>query len=72
MQLLREEYTRKRIHNGYSVRIENSVTLDNCSASRGLPSDAEQLSSWQSFNQHLTTIKDSYKLVDSNTCRRRD
>ena len=29
MQLLREDYTRKRIHNGYSVRIENSVTLDN-------------------------------------------
>ena len=29
--------------------IENSVTRDNCSASRGSPSDAEQLPSWRNF-----------------------
>ena len=43
MQLSKEEYARKRIHNGCSVRIENSVTRDNCSASLGKPFDAEQL-----------------------------
>ena len=43
MQLSKEEYARKRICNGCLVRIENYVTRDNCSASQGLPSDAEQL-----------------------------
>ena len=32
----KEEYARKRINNGCSVRIENSVTRDNCSALLGL------------------------------------
>ena len=54
MQLSKEEYARKRINNGSSVQIENSVTRVN----------AEQLP-WARdgiFNQHLTIIKDSYSL----------
>ena len=38
MLLMKEQYVRKRIHNGCSVRTENYITQDNCSASRGLPS----------------------------------
>ena len=45
MQLLKEAYARKRIHNGCSVRIENSINQDNCLASLGKPRDAEQLPS---------------------------
>ena len=37
MQLLTEGLARKRIYTGGSVRIENSVTRDNCSASLGKP-----------------------------------
>ena len=37
MQLSKEEYARKGIHNGCLVRIENSVTRDNCSASLAMP-----------------------------------
>ena len=48
MQLSKEEYTRKRIHNGSLVQIESPVTQDNL-ASLGKPRDAEQLSSWQNF-----------------------
>ena len=59
--LLTKQDARKRIHNGCSVRIENFVTRDNCSASRGKPRDAEQLNRDGIFNPHLTTIKDSYK-----------
>ena len=47
MQLSKEEYAKKRTHNGCLVQIENSVTQDNCSASLGKPRDAEQLPSWQ-------------------------
>ena len=43
MQLSKEEYARKRIHNGCLVQIESPVTQDNCSASLGKPRDAEQL-----------------------------
>ena len=43
MQLSKEEYARKRICNGRSLRIENSVTQDNCLASFGNPHNAEQL-----------------------------
>ena len=60
MQLSKEEYTRKRIYTGCSVRIENYVTQDNCSASLGKPRDAKQL---RIFNSHQTTIKDSYILI---------
>ena len=49
MQLSKEEFARKRIHNGCSVRIENSITRDNCSASRGKPPDAEHLPLWRNF-----------------------
>ena len=48
----------KGIHNGCSVRIENSVTRDNGSASLGKPSGAELI-----FNLHLTTTIDSYILM---------
>ena len=41
MQLLKEMYARKGIHNGSSVRIENSVTRDNCSAALSKPRGAE-------------------------------
>ena len=43
MQLSKEEYVRKRIHNGCLVQIESPVTQDNCLASLGKPRDAEQL-----------------------------
>ena len=49
IQLSKEEYARKRIHNGCLVQIESLVTQDNCSASLGKPRDAEQLPSWQNF-----------------------
>ena len=49
MQLLKEEYARKRIHNGCLVQIENPVAQDNCLASLGKPRDAEQLPSWQNI-----------------------
>ena len=62
MQLSKEEYARKRIHNGFSVQIENSVTqvtVRHHSASlvmrNSYPRDGI-------FNQHLTVIKDSYIL----------
>ena len=45
MQLSKEEYVRKRTHNGCLVQIESPVTRNNCSASLGKPRDAEQLSS---------------------------
>ena len=49
MKLSKEEYARKRIHNGSLVQTESPVTQDNCSASLGKPRDAEQLPSWQNF-----------------------
>ena len=49
MQLSKEEYARKRTHNGCLVQIESPATKDNCLASIGKPRDAEQLSSWQNF-----------------------
>ena len=49
MQLSKEKYSRKRIHNGCLVQIESPVTQDNCSALLGKPRDAEQLPSWQNF-----------------------
>ena len=62
MQLSKEEYARKRICNGRSVWIENSVTQDNCLASLGNPHDAEQLLSWQDFQSALHYLTDSYNL----------
>ena len=56
MQLLKEEYARKRIHNGSSVKIENSVTrvtarhhLASLLMPNSYPRDGI-------FNQHLTTL----------------
>ena len=49
MQLSKEEYARKRIHNGCLVQIESPVTQDNCPASLGKPHDIEQLPSWQNL-----------------------
>ena len=49
MQLSKEKYARKSIHNGCLVRIENPVTQDNCSASLGKSRDTEQLPSLQNF-----------------------
>ena len=59
MQLSKEEYARKRIHNG-SVQIENSVTrvtVRHHSASLVKPNSYPRDGI---FNQHLTNIKDSY------------
>ena len=60
MQLSKEEYTRKRIHNDSSVQIENSVTRVNVRrhlASLVIPNSypCDGI-----FYPHLTTIKDSY------------
>ena len=62
MQLSKEEYARKRIHNGSSVQIENSVTrvtVRHHSASLVMPNSYPRD---RIFDQHLTTITDSYKL----------
>ena len=67
MQLSKEEYARKRIHNGSSVQIDKCVageTVRHHSASlvmsNSYPRDGI-------FNQHLTTIKDSYILLPKDT-----
>ena len=49
MQLSKEEYARKRIHNGCLVQIKSPVTQEIYSASLCKPRDAEQLRSWQNF-----------------------
>ena len=59
MQLSKEEYARKRIHNGSLVQIENSVTLVTVRASLEMPNSYPRNGI---FNQHLTIIKDSYSL----------
>ena len=63
MQLSKEEYARKRIHNGSLVQIENSVTrvtVRHHSASLVKPNSYPRDGI---FNQHLTAIKDSYNLT---------
>ena len=65
MQLSKEEYARKRIHNGSSVQTENSitrVTILHHSASLVMPNNYPRDGI---FNQHLTTIKDSYITPDN-------
>ena len=62
MQLSKAEYARKRIHNGSSVQTENSVTrvtVRHHSTSLVMPNSYPDDGI---FNQHLTTIKDSYNL----------
>ena len=49
MQLSKEEYASKRVHNGCLVQIESPITQVNYSAPLGKPRDAEQLPSWQNF-----------------------
>ena len=61
MQLLKEGYARKRIHNGCLVRIENSITRVNCSASHGMPRDTKELPFWRNF-QSAPHNQYSYKL----------
>ena len=56
MQLSKEEYARKKIHNGSLVQIENSVTRVSLVMPNSNPRDGI-------FNRHLTTIKDSYTRV---------
>ena len=58
MQLLKEEHARKRICNGRSVQIENSV--GSLEMPNSYPCDGI-------FNPHLTTIKDSYILYGKTT-----
>ena len=57
MKLSKEEYARKRIHNGSLVQIENSVTRVTLRhhLANSYPCDGI-------FSQHPTTIKDSYIL----------
>ena len=45
MQLSKEEYARKRTHNGCLVQLESPVTQVNCSASLGKTRDAVALPS---------------------------
>ena len=68
MQLSKEEYARKRIHNGISVQIENTVTwvtVRHQEACRVMPNSYP---SDGIFSQHLTTMKDPYKLVHVHMC----
>ena len=68
MQLSKEEYARKRIHNGSSVQIENRVTQvtnRHHSASFAMPNSYPRNGI---FNPHLTTIKDSYTLTLLSGC----
>ena len=62
MRLSKEEYARKRIPNGSSVQIENTrVTVRHHSASLVMPNSYPRDGI---FNQHLTTIMDSYIGID--------
>ena len=63
MQLSKGEYARKKIHNGSSVLIENSVTrvtFQHHSASFVMP-NSYPCDGF--FKEHRTTIKDSYNLI---------
>ena len=63
MQLSKGVYARKRIHNGFSVQIENSitqVTVQHHWVSLVMPKSYPHDGI---FSQHLTTIKDSYILL---------
>ena len=60
MKLRRTVCKKKRIHNGCSMRIENSVTRNNISVRHYSASRTFTLIRDGIFNQHLTIIKDSY------------
>ena len=59
----KENYARKRIQNGCLVRIENSITRNNCSASLGYPCDGISIRISQplkdSYSQHYNDPKTS-------------
>ena len=64
MQLSKEEYARKRIHNGYrcTLKIPSlGFTVRHHSASLVMPNSYPR---GGIFNQHLIIIKDSYGLQD--------
>ena len=65
MQLSKEDYARKIIHNGCSVRIENSVNQDNYYASLGNLAMPNSYPRDRIFNPHLTDsyCKDTYENV---------
>ena len=67
MQLSKEEYVRKRIHNGCLVQTESPITQDNCSASLSKPRDAEQLPSWQNFQSQPLKILIIKKMCNVRT-----
>ena len=60
MQLSKEEYARKRIHNGCLGQIESPVTQDNCSASLASLAMLNSYRRDRIFNSQITAIKDSY------------
>ena len=71
MQLSKEEYARKRIHNGCLVQIESPVTQDNCPASLGKLSMLNSYRCDRIFNPQFTAIKNSYNKENvkcSNVC----
>ena len=68
MHLSREEYARKRIHNGYLVQIQISVTrvtVWHHSARLVMPNSYPRDGI---FNQNITTIKDSYSCTPACCC----
>ena len=60
MQLSKEEYARKRTHNGCLVQIESPVTQDNSASLAMLNSYRRD----RIFNPQLTAIKNSYNKVN--------
>ena len=64
MQFLKEEYARKRIHNGCLVQIESPVTQDNCFASLGSLAMLNSYRLDRIFDPQLTAIKHSYNKVN--------
>ena len=64
MQLSKEEYARKRTHNGCLVQIKSQVTQDNCSASLCKPPMLNNYRRDRIFNPQLTAIKNSYNKVN--------
>ena len=66
MQLSKEKYARTRIHNGSLVQIENSVTWVTVRHHTAILVMPNSYSRDGIFNQHLTTIKDSYNIIQEN------
>ena len=62
MQLSKEEYARKRIHNGSSLQIENSITRITVRHHKASLVMSNSYPRDSIFNLNLTTIEDSYIL----------